>query len=163
MPSSIYPIHDLLKNPETLLGQLLRQARAIEDLNDTFLQILKPELIPHCRVGCYATGILTLFTDSAAYATQLRYQVPTLLSNLRTFTQWAALRSIQIKIQSPWLEDTVKPIEPAASVPKKCLNHDTASQLKDLIDNLQNQTQSAGTQALVSSLERLLQHRQEAL
>src|SRR5437868_8434333 len=95
-----YLITDLLNQQHTSLGKLITQAQTLSTLNEIFSQILEVELssilISHCRVGCYESGVLTLFTDSAAWATKLRYGVPTLLSKLRTSPQWAGLCSIQI-------------------------------------------------------------------
>lgn len=153
MPSSSYsyPIRDLLTNLETPLGKLITQARAIEDLNQTFRQILDPTLIAHCRVGTFENGILTLFAESAAFATRLRYQVPTILSTLRNFSQWASLRSIQIKVQTHHPEahsSTNKPTEAAIA-----LTPDNIENIKALVSTLKNKP---GNEALISSLERLV-------
>lgn len=152
--SSSYPIHNLLIQPETILGKLITQAKAIEDLNDSFTQMLEPYLIPHCRVGCYVSGVLTLFSDSAAWATKLRYSVPDLLSKLRVIPQWAGLRSIQIKVQPNW-EPTTQTDNPATppveSITPK-LSATNISELRTLANSLKNQS---GMEALVVSLERL--------
>lgn len=157
MPSSSYsyPIRDLLTNLETPLGKLITQARAIEDLNQTFRQILDPSLIPHCRVGTYENGILTLFAESASFATRLRYQVPTILSTLRNFSQWASLRSIQIKVQThqPEAHSSTTKLTQASTA----LSPDNIENIKNLVSTLKNKP---GNEALISSLERLVKHDQ---
>lgn len=154
MSSSVYPIDNVLKNSDTQLGKLIAQARAIEELNHTFSTILDSDLIPHCRVGCYHSGLLTLFVESAAYATLIRYQVPTLLSQLRSHKQWAGLCTIQIKIQTFRPQDAIPapapPVAPPSFLPAVC-----AAQLRLLADSLKNEPNA---QRLVASLERLAKH-----
>ncbi|MFI4937644.1 MAG: DUF721 domain-containing protein [Candidatus Berkiellales bacterium] len=148
------PIHTLLQTSDTPLGKLINQARAIEELNQAFVQILEPDLIPHCRVGCYEAGILTLFCESAAYATKLRFHVPTLLSKLRGIKMWAGLASIQIKVQT----HRIAPLDLKNEKEKEVLHlsEKTVAQLLTLAESLKNQT---GSESLVASLERLAQHR----
>jgi len=94
-----YSISDLFNKPESLLSKLLAQVKAIEKLNNTLSQVLETELIPHCRVGSYDNGVLTLLADSAAIATRLRYAVPDAMSKLRGIQEWAGLCSIKVKVQ----------------------------------------------------------------
>ena len=56
--STSYPIRDILSNSDTSLGKLIAKAQAIENLNQTFQNILDPSLIPHCRIATYENGIL---------------------------------------------------------------------------------------------------------
>lgn len=148
--SSLYPIRDLLANPDTPLGKLIAQARSIEDLNKTFQSILDPTLIPHCQVGTYENGVLTLLTESAAYATRLRFYIPTILSTLRNFSQWASLRSIQIKIKTYVPEISTSTSAPVHSLP---LSPETLSNIRNIVSELKNKP---GNEALISSLERLM-------
>lgn len=150
-----YPIRDLLTNLETPLGKLIVQARAIEDLNQTFSKILDPALIAHCRVGTFENGILTLFAESASFATRLRYQVPTILSTLRNFSQWASLRSIQVKIQTH-VPDACTTTPKSSETPLS-LSASSIANIKSLVSTLKN---NPGNEALISSLERLLKHDQ---
>jgi hypothetical protein len=102
-------------------------------------------------VGYYHQGILILFTDSPARATQLRYQTPSMLSKLRTYPQWAGLCSIQVKVQtkipvvlSEAKKDVLSPLEP---IPESCKAH-----LQSLANDLK---EKPGMEKLVASLERL--------
>lgn len=152
--SPSYNIHDLLKKPETQLGKLIAQAQAIGELSCTFTKVLDPDLISHCRVGCYESGVLTLFTESAAWATKLRYSVPTILSKLRTFPQWAGLCSIQVKVQTSWHQMVAPPPPKVNNIMPK-LSAINTIQLQALADTLKGQP---GTEKLVESLERLAKH-----
>lgn len=145
-----YPIRDLLTNSETPLGKLIAQAHAIDQLDQTFQAILDPTLIPHCRIGSYENGILLLITESAAYATRLRYHVPIILSTLRNFSQWAGLCSIQIKIKTPTPEKNQQPQQ--NNLPNTLSTQATIN-LKELVNSLR---QTPGNEALIASLERLI-------
>jgi hypothetical protein len=145
-----YPIRDLLTNSETPLGKLIAQANAIDHLNQTFQEMLDPTLIPHCRIGTYENGILLLIAESAAYATRLRYHIPIILSTLRNFSQWAGIRSIQIKIKSATPERSK---ETVLNNPPTTLSTHNISNIKELVDSLKK---IPGNQALIASLERLI-------
>ena len=146
-----YPICDLLTNVETPLGKLIAQARAIENLNQSFCKMIDPALTPHCRVGTFENGILTLFAENASYATRLRYQVPTILSTLRNFSQWANLRSIQVKVQTHIPCKSTEPRSPTQNT--ETLSDNTLENISTLIAQLKAQP---GNDALISSLERFL-------
>ena len=148
--STSYPIRDILSNSDTSLGKLIAKAQAIENLNQTFQNILDPSLIPHCRIATYENGILILVSESAAYATRLRYQVPTILSTLRNFSQWAALRSIQIKVKSPI---DLKNTPTCAENPPGEMTENNIENIKELVSKLKS---TPGNEALIASLERLI-------
>lgn len=145
-----YPIRDLLTNSETPLGKLIAQANAIDYLNQTFQKILDPALIPHCRIGTYENGILLLITENAAYATRLRYHVPTILSTLRNFYQWAGVRSIQIKIKPPAPQKNKEITQD--NLPTTLSTH-AISSIRELVNSLRKKS---GNEALIASLERLI-------
>lgn len=155
MPSSSYsyPIRDLLTNLETPLGKLIAQARAIEDLNRTFHEIIDPALSSHCKLGTFENGVLTLFASSPTYATRLRYQIPSILSTLRNFSQWANLRSIQVKVQTTSPTDHFAPAP--SSEAAHTLSETALSDIQTLVNTLKNKP---GNEALITSLERLLKH-----
>lgn len=144
------PIKDLFIKSETQLSKLVSQAQSIEALHQTFISILDNELIPYCRVGCYESGVLTLFADNAGVATRLRYSIPTILSQLRTKPTWAGLCSIQIKVQTQ-THNMAKQVEPEP-LPPQFLSQANANQMQALADSLKNQ---AGMEKIVESLERI--------
>lgn len=98
MVSSSYSIQELLNNHQTPLGKLVARAKSFLQRNETVQQILDPSLAPHCQVASYEQGKLLLLADSAAWATLLRYQIPTLLQSLRAHASWGELRTIQVKV-----------------------------------------------------------------
>ncbi len=145
-------IQAVLENSESQLSKLISQAKAIEALQQIFASILDNELLSQCRVGCYESGILTLFTPNAAVATRLRYHVPTLMSQLRSKSTWVALRSIQVKVHTQW--EITKPQEepkPQETAPLK-ISGANAAQMQALADSLKGQP---GMEKLIESLERI--------
>lgn len=154
MPASIYPIQDLFRNSDSQLGKLIAQAQAIGELDRIFTSLLDVDLAPYCRVGCYQAGILTLFSESAAYATRLRYQIPTLLSQLRSFKQWAGLGTIQIKIQTYRPQDAT----PKTPIPDKNISRLPQSCATQLLALAASFKQKPDAQRLAASLENLAKH-----
>jgi len=147
---SLCSVFDILQQTDSLLGKLLIKSRSIDALNKIFSQVLAPELLPHCRVGSYFQGVLVLFTTSSARATQLRYQIPHLLSTLRTYPEWAGLCSIQIKVETkPPIIIEEKPPTPSTPmvIPEASRAH-----LKSLANDLR---EKPGMESLVASLDRL--------
>ncbi|MBS0289189.1 MAG: DUF721 domain-containing protein [Proteobacteria bacterium] len=149
------PIQELLKKPDSKLSQLVSQAQAIEALQQLFISLLNTELIPYCRVGCYESGVLTLFTPNAAIATRLRFEIPTLTSQLRAYPTWAGLCSIQVKVQKNWqlpqpaLESN-NPKEPPLT-----LSGGNVEQIQALIDSLK---EKPGMEKIIESLQRILRN-----
>lgn len=150
------PINDLLNKSESPLGKLIAHAQAIDELNHTFTSVLDNELIPHCRVGYYDLGVLTLFATSSAWATRLRYATPNLLSKLRSIPQWAGICSIQIKVQKNIEQETQASAQTENPFPPPLkMSASNAEQIQALADSLKN---TPGMEKLVASLERLLRH-----
>jgi hypothetical protein len=149
--SSSYPISELLAQSETLLGKLAKKAKTLQSLHEILSQLLDKDLLTHCRFGFFDTGILTLFAQDAAVATRLRYLSFTLLSQLRQYPTWAALRSIQVKVDPQWdlFQKAKEPITPKEPV---TLSQQSISQIEDLANTLRKKT---GMEAIVRSLERL--------
>jgi hypothetical protein len=149
MSSSSYQICDLFKNTDSQLGKILQQAKALTALDQVFNTCLAPELVEHCQVGHYAQGVLTFYTESAGYATRIRYSAMDLLSKLRAMPQWAGLVSIQVKVKTFDHKVEAKP-EPVLE--KLEISANVAEQLQGLIEKLQGQK---GAEKLVASLKRL--------
>ncbi|MBS0290571.1 MAG: DUF721 domain-containing protein [Proteobacteria bacterium] len=150
-------IQELLTLPESHVGKLISKAQALEALNDSLKDILEAELYPHCRIGGFDAGVLTLFTHNAAIATRLRYSIPTILSKLRAIPIWAGLCQIQIKIHQQWHTTVQLPPEPINPPPLK-LSTENAKEILLLVQNLQN---LPGMERLVASLMKIANHAEE--
>lgn len=150
--SSSYPISELLAQSETSLGKLAKKAKTLQSLHEILSQLLDKDLLPHCRFGFFDTGILTLFAQDAAIATRLRYSSFTLLSQLRQHPTWAALRSIQVKVDPQWDLFQQSKKEPISTKEPITLSEQSVSQIEELANHLRKKT---GMEAIVRSLERL--------
>jgi hypothetical protein len=71
----------------------------LEVLSKKVIQRLPEELRPYCHVGSWNKGCLTLVTEDAAFATQLRFFLPILRDVLRKEEQLFQLTNIKLIIQ----------------------------------------------------------------
>ncbi|CAQ83212.1 MULTISPECIES: DUF721 domain-containing protein [Photorhabdus] len=82
------------KNPLHIVQQ---RAVALLKLNRAVISLLPAQLHPWCRVANYRKQILVLEAGNASWMTRLRYELPTLLSALRSEIL-PSLSSIDIRI-----------------------------------------------------------------
>lgn len=80
---------------------------------------LDPELAPHCYLSELQESSLSIFVDSAAWATRLRFQIPQVIPALRTVNPvFSKLESIKVKVltqdNSPQI-DAVQALGPVMS------------------------------------------------
>lgn len=80
---------------------MCQQTAQLEELNAKLRLYLKPHLSQHCSVGSFNKGCLIIATSSAAWATELRYEIPALRDQLRKEAGLYQLLSIQIKVIDP--------------------------------------------------------------
>ncbi len=92
-------IHDILKQGE--LSGLLFELQKIKRLN----QAIRPLLPEPFREGCFISriekGSATLDVPNGSMATMIRYQLPTILGELRVNKDWMGLASIKIRVNPP--------------------------------------------------------------
>ncbi|MFO1258447.1 MAG: DciA family protein [Gammaproteobacteria bacterium] len=144
---------DLLQSPQCDLASILQTVQAIQELSH-WIQTRLPEAIrPHCQVGLYQKGILTLVASSPAWATQLRFLSGELLQNLRQEPRWISIRSIQVKVAR--LQATkIEPGSPSKEeAPPTALPQEAAEAFQALANELDESV--PGNEALKAALERL--------
>ncbi len=90
----------VLRNERGLKAIRLKTAQ-IQLAQDILTQILPTKILGHCFVGHVDDKTLTIFSDSAVWATQLRYQQGEMVSAFRQHTGFRALNRIKIKIKPP--------------------------------------------------------------
>jgi len=73
----------LLATQGAHLADLAAEARKLEVLRQCVLRCLSPEAAPHCLGADLKDGTLTLFMDSGAWTTALRYQHQTLQASVQ--------------------------------------------------------------------------------
>lgn len=74
-------INACLNDKLTKIGERTLQ---LEALHEKVMLHLPQELQAHCRVGSFNQGQLVLVVDAAVWASELRYQLPTLRDQLRS-------------------------------------------------------------------------------
>jgi hypothetical protein len=114
------------------LKELLRQAHELLRLEDDIGALMAPSIRPHCRAAGCRDGQLILMTDSPAWATRLRYQVPALLAGLRRRAPALGLREIHVKV-SPFAQpvEAATGLGPTMSEASAALLEDVASGIGD--------------------------------
>lgn len=98
--NTVQKAESILSKPTGQLGRLLERAKQISALDTLVKQHLNEKLSPHCQVCNLKNGRLVILTSSAAYATQLKYEIPTLLSTLRGINGFEKLSGIDYKVSS---------------------------------------------------------------
>ena len=77
------PLTELLGRQDSGLKGLTAEARRLEALRSRILRYLPSAMTGHCLGADLKDGVLTLYMDSAAWTTGLRYQHAELLGALR--------------------------------------------------------------------------------
>jgi hypothetical protein len=93
-------IKTLIEKSQGPLKKVVQAAIELQAITTLLQQLLEPELASHCRASEWNNNCLTLAADNAAWATRLRYQQSTILSQLRTQPQFMGLGSIRIEVQA---------------------------------------------------------------
>jgi len=88
-----------LNSSNQTLQQLVKKAERLLDLNQRLLEQLATPLKEHCKLANWRNGCLVIETDSAVWATQLRYSSPDLLERLRKIPEFYGLCSIHCYIR----------------------------------------------------------------
>ncbi|CBJ82587.1 conserved hypothetical protein [Xenorhabdus bovienii str. Jollieti] len=141
---------DTLFEDEAAVGksplQIIQQhAIALLKLNRAMLSLLPAQLHPWCRVANYRKHILVLEAGNASWMTRLRYEVPVLLSTLRSEIL-PSLSSIDIRINPSLMvkrsnnaqdfakSSTTAPNNNNQNLPKRQLSHESAETLMILAE-----------------------------
>jgi hypothetical protein len=85
-------------NDHSTLTKIHKKICELTHLNELFLQQLETPLNQFCRVANYRDNDLIIQTESAAWATRLRYQIPALKIHLRHQYAFTKLRDIEIQV-----------------------------------------------------------------
>ncbi len=94
MPSEPQPIKGFLRN--THFARLLKTAREQAELVDTVKGLLPPPLDAHCLAAARNGDALTLFADSSAWASRIRYLSRNIKQKLRN--EGILIKEIRIRV-----------------------------------------------------------------
>lgn len=75
-------VTEILSNSSQLRG-IIAKAKQLEILNDTLVSLLPDNLKRQCYITNLEKNQLVIATESAVWATTLRYEIPNLLEGLR--------------------------------------------------------------------------------
>jgi len=106
------------------LERLITRAVAISHLNTRLHSILDNTLKNHCNIANFSDGELILLTDSPAWISRLRYQIPSLLKHLQQLPEFNGLIQIKLRIQPKYVERKKRQLhrEPISKVAAGCLS-----------------------------------------
>ncbi|NOX08966.1 MAG: DUF721 domain-containing protein [Gammaproteobacteria bacterium] len=119
MPSK-HPIRiqQLIKNGRyPQLKQLQRQIKQSDNLTDLLHEIIPFAMHQHCQAGILHDKLLVIITNSAAWATRLRYLTPQIIQHMKKRYR-APINKIQVKIR-PQAKEPQKPTRQATTLSKE--------------------------------------------
>ena len=96
--NTVQKAESILSEPTGQLGRVLQRAKEIATLDQLVKKYLNETLSIHCQVCNLKNGRLIILAHSGAYATQLKYEIPTLLSKLRKIEGFENLSGIDYKV-----------------------------------------------------------------
>lgn len=138
------PLSGLLhKNANPTLDGLVKRCQHLQKLEQQLSACLDIRSIGHCRLINVHQGELLLGVDSAAWASRLRYQIPTLLDCVRKQDGLRGLRNIRLTVL-PSQETSKPPLtrRPAnlsresALALQSCANHIEHDGLRQALERL---------------------------
>jgi hypothetical protein len=125
------PLSGVLSTMSAHLTSLTAEARKLEALRQCVLRSLDADTAPHCLGADLKDGVLTLFMDSAAWTTTLRYQHQALLASVQAASRQPC-HTLKLKV----LPDP-KPGVPPRPAPKS-LSPDTQRLLESTADGIED-------------------------
>jgi hypothetical protein len=91
-------IQDIAINNNDVLANLYKHSLAILKVQDSLRLQLGPALAPHLYVANLGPDTITIYTDSQAWATKLRFQTSEIIRTAKKTTGLNGLLSVRIKV-----------------------------------------------------------------
>lgn len=139
-------ITELLGRPDSGLRALTTEARRLEALRGRVAGLLPPAAAPHCLGADLKNGVLTLYMDSAAWTTGLRYEHAGLLAAL-TRELGQPCHTLKLRVLP----------EPIPGVPPKPPPRSLSAETRRLLDGTAD---GIGDAELAAALRRLARDKQ---
>lgn len=115
--SKVQRVSEVLAKSDSRLGQLLRQAGALGQLEQCLAGLFSAELAMHFQVAAVRKNRLILVSPTASWATRLRMQAPQIIAALQR-SGYAEIEHIDIRVaplvEAATRERRKKPLSPAA-------------------------------------------------
>lgn len=115
-------VEQVLRTSSGSLADTLTHAGRLQRLNAVLVRHLAADIVDHCQAGNLRGHTLVLHTDSAPWATKLRFLAPQLLRELQRERGLARLERIEVRIlpQSPV---ALRPTRTAVPIGKSSREH----------------------------------------
>ncbi|MBI1422765.1 MAG: DUF721 domain-containing protein [Gammaproteobacteria bacterium] len=112
---------------------------------------LDQELAPHCYLGELQETSLSIFVDSAAWATRLRFQIPQVISALRMANPiFAKLENIKVKVLTQEHSQDLDAIQSSGPV----MSTDNARNINSLSESIEDPALQQALQRLARNAAR---------
>lgn len=93
-------ISELVEGAQNVLQQLWEKNQQVQQVNQTLPDILPKPLSLHCRVVNVREQTAVIYTDSAAWATRLRYLVPQILQGWQQYSLMITKVEIRVHLET---------------------------------------------------------------
>lgn len=134
----------LLSNPQ--IKRAYQQAQLLWKIQAHLRPILSKPLADHCQTAAFSNGILTLHTDSSAWAARLRFMSADILKACQTDPALNAIKTIRVRVRPPVYDNpNNRPVSGKASL---------SPQTVQLLRNTAESIQDAGLRAALLRLSR---------
>jgi hypothetical protein len=124
----------ILKNESKTLLHLFKKLDQLNELNQIFAQYVEPGIVTHCRVANLQNNCLIVIVDNGNWATQLRFQIPTLIANMRQHAVLANLKAICCKTRPATHPQNTR--KKRKTIPMKAISEETAKEMLQIAKNV---------------------------
>ena len=138
-------LRTLFTDNKNMVGDLLKHANYIQQLQSKLHEYLGPPLNTHCILANHKNDILILHADSPTWAAKLRYLTPDILSYMHQQCHITKLKTIRIKV----MPTIISPVK--TSTRQLTLSATSAKLMNDVANTMSDQ-------ALRASLLKLAKH-----
>lgn len=146
-------IMHVLQQDSAILESLLSKLKRLAELQTILTQYLEPKLASRCQVANLETNSLTVITDSALWATQFRFQIPTLLTKLHGHPELAHLTKIICKIRPA--PNKQQPPESSEAPPMSRLSQQTADMILTAAKSIKHEKLQAIMKKIAQNIDNL--------
>lgn len=127
-------LQTILDSKNNSFAGLVNKVKCLTELSQLWHTIIEPALLPHCRVANLRDKRLIIEVDSAAWLTRLRYQLPELLTKLRSYSELRDLQAIDW-----YIEPNIPTTQQSNAHPKPFSPH-TVQLLHETAEGITNET-----------------------
>ncbi len=136
-------VSELLTSSTKEFQLVLKKTQELRTLQSILEAYLDPLLHPHCHVGGYREGELTLLAAAPTWATHIRYLIPDLLEALKKEPKFRQIHSIYCRVIPATARENPEP-----KTPPQPLSNNSRALLRSAAEGIQNRTLAEALQRL---------------